>query len=75
MSEIDKRVKIIKLSRNFGMDGGISVGIDNVNSNAAIIMTSNLQDDPKIIPKFIEKWEEGYDQVYGIVKSRPENHY
>ena len=71
LSEIDKRVKIIKLSRNFGMDGGISVGIDNVNSNAAIIMTSNLQDDPKIIPKFIEKWEEGYDQVYGIVKSRP----
>ena len=42
LSEKDKRIKIIKLSRNFGMDGGISVGIDNVNSDAAIIMTSNL---------------------------------
>ena len=34
-------------------------------------MTANLQDDPKVIPKFIEKWEDGYDHVYGIVKSRP----
>ena len=71
LSEKDKKVKIIKLSRNFGMDGGISVGLDNVDSDAVVIMTANLQDDPKIIPKFIEKWEDGYDQVYGIVESRP----
>lgn len=66
-----ENVKYIKLSRNFKMDGGIATGIDNVNCDAAIIMTANLQDDPKVIPKFIEKWEDGYDHVYGIVKSRP----
>ena len=63
--------RIIKLSRNFGFDGGITAGLDLVDSDAAIIMTANLQDDPKIIPKFLEKWEEGYEMVYGIVKSRP----
>jgi len=67
----DNRVEYVKLSRNFRMDGGIAAGLDHVNCDAAIIMTANLQDDPKLIPLFIEKWEQGYDHVYGIVKSRP----
>ena len=71
LAKQDSRIKYLKLSRNFKMDGGIAAGLDNVNCDAAIIMTANLQDDPKVIPEFIEKWEEGYDHVYGIVKSRP----
>ncbi len=71
LSKKDTRVKYLKLSRNFKMDGGIAAGLDNIDCDAAIIMTANLQDDPKTIPKFIEKWEQGYDHVYGIVKSRP----
>ena len=71
LSKKDTRIKYLKLSRNFKMDGGIAAGLDNVDCDAAIIMTANLQDDPKTIPKFIEKWEQGYDHVYGIVKSRP----
>ena len=30
-------------------------------------MTANLQDDPAIAPRFIEKWEQGYEMVYGVV--------
>ena len=71
LKEKDDRVKIIKLSRNFGFDGGITAGLDKVQCDAAIVMTANLQDDPKVIPTFIEKWEEGFEMVYGIVKSRP----
>jgi len=71
LSKKDTRIKYLKLSRNFKMDGGIAAGLDNIDCDAAIIMTANLQDDPKTIPKFIEKWEQGYDHVYGIVKSRP----
>lgn len=67
----DNRVKILKLSRNFKMDGAIAAGISIVDSDAAIIMTANLQDDPKVIKEFIKKWEEGYEHIYGIVKSRP----
>ena len=67
----DKKVKIIKLSRNFGFDGGITAGLDRVDTDAAIIMTANLQDDPAVVPKFIDKWEEGFDMVYGIVTNRP----
>ena len=71
LSLVDERVKILKLSRNFKMDGAIAAGISVVGSDAAIIMTANLQDDPKVIKEFIKKWEEGYEHIYGIVRSRP----
>ena len=71
LSFTDKRVKILKLSRNFKMDGAIAAGISCVDSDAAVIMTANLQDDPIVIKDFIKRWEEGYEHIYGIVKSRP----
>lgn len=71
LKEQDDSVICIKLSRNFNMDGGIAAGIDHTESDAAIIMTANLQDDPMVIPEFIDYWEKGYNHVYGIVKSRP----
>jgi glycosyltransferase involved in cell wall biosynthesis len=68
----DPRFRIVQLARNFGgMDGGITAGLRYAHGDAAVIMTANLQDDPSIIPQFIEKWEEGYENVYGIVKNRP----
>jgi len=69
--EKDPRFKIVQLSRNFRMDGGITAGLQYAKGDAAVIMTANLQDKPSIINDFIKKWEEGYDHVYGIVKSRP----
>jgi len=71
LQKLNERIQIIKLSRNFKMDGAIAAGINSVDSDAAIIMTANLQDDPKVIKEFISKWEEGYEHIYGIVKSRP----
>lgn len=69
--EKDPRFKIVQLSRNFRMDGGITAGLQYAKGDAAVIMTANLQDKPSIITNFIKKWEEGYEHVYGIVKSRP----
>jgi len=71
LKNLDNRIKILKLSRNFGFEGGITAGIEYSDSDAVVIMTANLQDDPKLINKFIQHWEEGYDMVYGIVNSRP----
>ncbi len=66
----DPRFKILQLSRNFRMDGGVTAGLKYVRGDAAVIMTSNLQDTPETINKFIEKWEEGYENIYGVVKKR-----
>jgi glycosyltransferase involved in cell wall biosynthesis len=66
----DPRVKIVRLARNFRMDGGITAGLSFASGDAAVIMTADLQDPPEMITRFIEKWEEGYDNVYGVVTKR-----
>ncbi len=66
----DERFKIVQLSRNFRMDGGITAGLSHATGDAAVIMTANLQDRPAIISEFIKRWEEGYENVYGVVKKR-----
>jgi len=67
----DPRFKILQLSRNFRMDGGMTAGLQYAKGDAAMIMTANLQDPPNMIPQFIKKWEEGYEHVYGVVSKRP----
>jgi glycosyltransferase involved in cell wall biosynthesis len=66
----DDRIKIIKLSRNFGMDGGLSAGLDFINSDACVLMTADLQDPPEFIGQLIELWEQGYENIYGLISKR-----
>lgn len=72
----DKRLKILQLSKNFGSaDAGISAGLAFAAGDAAIITMADLQEPPQLITKLIEKWEQGFDIVYGIVKKRPDVSY
>ena len=66
----DSRFKILKLSRNFGMDGGLTAGLDYVRGDACVLMTADLQDPPELIPTFLRQWEAGYENIYGIVTKR-----
>jgi len=70
IAEEDSRFKLVRLSRNFRMDGGLTAGLEYVNSDACILMTADLQDPPELIPDFLRKWEEGYENIYGIVTER-----
>lgn len=74
IAETDTRFRIVRLSRNFKMDGGLTAGLDFVSSDACILMTADLQDPPEMIPSFLRKWEEGYENVYGIVSERQGTH-
>lgn len=66
----DERFKVIQLSRNFRMDGGITAGLDYASGDAAVIMTADLQDPPELITNFIAKWEEGFENIYMVVTKR-----
>lgn len=66
----DPRFKAVRLSRNFGADGGITAGLARATGDAAVIMCADLQDPPELISNFIARWEEGYENVYGIVTKR-----
>jgi len=66
----DPRFKIIRLARNFRMDGGLTAGLAHAKGDAAVLMTADLQDPPELITQFLEKWEEGYENIYGVVTAR-----
>ena len=70
ISEMYPQFKVLKLSRNFRMDGGITAGLEFVDSDACVLMTADLQDPPELIPAFLRKWEEGYENIYGVVEER-----
>ena len=71
----DDRFRIIKLSRNFGHQAAISAGIKFAKGDAVIVMDGDLQDPPEELPRFLNKWREGYDVVYAIRKNRKEIWY
>ena len=66
----DSRFKILQLSRNFRMDGGLTAGLDYVKGDACVLMTADLQDPPELISDFLRKWEDGWENIYGVLTKR-----
>lgn len=66
----DVRVRLLKLSRNFGHQIAITAGIDAARGDAVVVIDADLQDPPEVIVRFIEKWQDGYDVVYGMRETR-----
>ena len=66
----DPRVKLVALSRNFGHQLAITAGIDLAGGDAVVVIDSDLQDPPELIPKLAVRWREGFDVVYGVRSAR-----
>lgn len=62
----DKNLKIIVNARNFGYIRSSYHAILQAQGDAAILIASDLQDPPEMIPEFIEKWEAGYKTVLAV---------
>jgi len=60
----DKRVKGIKLSRNFGQHNAITAGLSVAKGEWIVVMDCDLQDRPEEIPNLYRKAKEGYDLVF-----------
>jgi polyisoprenyl-phosphate glycosyltransferase len=69
----DPRLKVVNLARNFGHQVAISAGIDHARGDAIVMMDADLQDPPEVIPMFLQRWQEGYQVVYGTRRERKEN--
>lgn len=59
-------VKVITFSRNFGHQLALTAGLENCKGKAAVVIDADLQDPPALIRDFIDKWEQGYEIVYGV---------
>ena len=66
----DKKVKVVEFARNFGQTPAMVAGMDYATGDVIITMDGDLQNDPKDIPRLLEKIEEGYDVVSGWRKNR-----
>ena len=62
--------RALSLSRNFGKEVAITAGLDQARGDAVIIMDADLQHPPELITQFIEKWRQGYKNVYGQRQDR-----
>ncbi|MBK8176689.1 MAG: glycosyltransferase family 2 protein [Rhodospirillales bacterium] len=64
--EHDPRVKILRLSRNFGKEVAIAAGLLHAAGDVAVLMDADLQHPPETIELFVARWREGYEMVYGV---------
>ena len=68
----DSSVQVISLTRNFGYQASVLCGLTFATGEAIVVNDVDCEDPPELISRFVEKWEEGNDIIYGIRKKRPE---
>jgi glycosyltransferase involved in cell wall biosynthesis len=69
----DKKIVGIKLSKNFGHHYAITAGLHNSKGEWVVVMDSDLQDRPEVIPELLDKAQEGFDVVFVSRQQRPES--
>jgi dolichol-phosphate mannosyltransferase len=66
LAKNDSRVRVCSLSRNFGHQVALTAGLDFARGDAVIMMDTDLQHPPELIPEMIEKWRAGFDIVSAV---------
>ena len=75
LADIDKRVRVLRLSRNFGSFPAISAGMYHATGDAIICMAADLQDPPSLIGKLVESWQSGNDIVWAAIRKRKDTFF
>ena len=70
MCRRDSRWRYLRFSRNYTAEMSITAGYRHARGDATIVLYSDLQDPPDVIPELLAKWEEGYDVVFAIHTAR-----
>jgi dolichol-phosphate mannosyltransferase len=66
----DPRLKLIRLSRNFGHQIALSAGLEHARGDAVVSIDADLQDPPELIPDLLERWRGGADVVFAVRQKR-----
>ena len=71
LSDSNPLVRSIRLSRNFGKEAALCAGLDETKGDAVVVLDSDLQHPPELIPEFVRIWrEEDVDVVEGVKSDR-----
>jgi len=68
----NNKIHYLSFSRNFGHQSALRAGLDHATGDCVVSMDGDLQHPPELIPKLIEKWQDGCDIVYTIRKDDPQ---
>jgi polyisoprenyl-phosphate glycosyltransferase len=71
IADRDERVRVYSLSRNFGHQVALSAGLDAADGDVVVLMDSDLQHPPQLVPELLRKWQDGY-QVVSAVRQHTE---
>ncbi|MCB1498084.1 MAG: glycosyltransferase family 2 protein [Bauldia sp.] len=72
LSKRDDRVRGIRFAKGVGFQRSILANFLHTRGDAIMQLDADLQDPPEMLEAFMDRWEEGFDVVYGIRRSRPE---
>ena len=61
-----KELRVVRLLRNSGHQAAQSAGFRRARGEYVVTIDADLQDPPEVIPQMVEKWQAGYDVVYGV---------
>lgn len=73
LANADRRVKLVKLRRNYGQTAALAAGFDHATGEVIVPLDGDLQNDPADIALLLEKIDEGYDVVSGWRRDRQDS--
>src|SRR5262245_23928942 len=62
----DPRVRYVSFSRNFGHQAAFTAGLEHARGDVVVLLDSDLQHPPALIPALVARWREGFDVVRGV---------
>lgn len=68
----DPGIACLRFSRNFGHQTAVAAGLRYVEGDVIGVLDADLQDPPEVMLKMVDKWQEGFDVVYGVRQNRKE---
>lgn len=70
IQRIDRRVRVLAFSRNFGHQVAVTAGLEHATGDAVVLIDADLQDPPEVIEEMILRWRSGVDVAYGVRAER-----
>ncbi len=70
LAENDPNLRLLGLARNYGQTAALQAGFDHARGRVLVSMDGDLQNDPRDIPRLVDKLEEGFDLVAGYREKR-----
>ncbi len=66
----DRRIRVVRLSRNFGHQMALTAGVDAARGRLVAVMDADLQDPPELLPQMLARADEGFEVVYAVRAAR-----